>query len=257
MQAVLSLEGRPVRGLVHAAHAANEVHSPLLYRQGPIEAEGAHRDRELGDPGGVGHPRLERDDPLPRLDHGARVVEDLLVPNASHRIDREEEGVAAIVEGVEGEAEDVAVPGIEVALEAGADRARWLRIEVLRRDIELIGIVEDADLRAEGRGTPRVGELLPEVGEHLGRAPLRLIEHPVDAWGSRHSRGGHRGARRDLGVEVGVRRWWTRRHHVLGPERREGADHQDQREGTAKTRNHIAPTRTSADGLSRERDLAL
>jgi len=100
------------------------------------------------------------------------------------------------VERVKGDAEDVALRRLEVALESRDDRLVRRRVEVDRREVQDPFVLEYPHLGAVGRRHPGVRELLHEVREHRGAAPGGLVEPAVEhdrALGADGDRGGARG----------------------------------------------------------------
>ena len=179
MQAILSLERRPVRRLVHATHPADEVDAPCLRIALRVEAERLERNLHFDRPARVLLRRSDGMNAVPRLNDTARVIERLFVAYRPLRVHNEQERIASIVKGVQRHSEDVAVGRHEVAFQPHRDRLLRRGIVVDRGDVQIVVIVQHADFGAECCRESGFRQLLDEVGEYRCQSPRRFIESAV------------------------------------------------------------------------------
>ena len=203
----------PQHALVGAAGEAQEVHAEGGEVFGGAEA--GERDLDLGRPAGLGDARLGPPPLVPfDVDIAAFVGRERVVLGAQ-RIDREVIAVAMIVKCVEHDLEAVVVgKGVVAAALAGGDAA-WRR-GATDAEIERILTHDHAHLGRFARRLVDVRLLLDKVGDRLGLAPRRLVEHAVDGQRVRDPRRARR---------LGRDRWWRGLSR-----RRRGADRREDHE---------------------------
>ena len=88
--------------------------------------------------------------------------------------------VAAVVEGVEDDAEAVAAAGVVVLLQVADDDLRGLHVVREDAEIERIVRVEHSYVRVVGRAVPSRGSVLDEAVRDRRFAPRLLVERAVE-----------------------------------------------------------------------------
>ena len=190
--------GAPQRVLVAPAHDPLDVEAPDLLALRARVAEAAERDRELRRPALRHAPRGDAPDRPPVDVERRALVRDEGVELGPVRVRGEEEGVAVVVERVEGEGDDVVAReprGVveplrhhRVTLEDPADDR--LRLAVSREDAdeERVVVVDDPHLGRLAGGLALARLALAEAGGERRLPPRGVVEDPVDARGRRRPR---------------------------------------------------------------------
>ena len=176
----------PGVGVAGALHHAGDVEAPGLPLAAGI-AQALERNPDLDLVAPLGDPALRVPDEVGILvdaaRHQAAHLAGALAPHAvalhAERIDAEEEGAAAVVEGVEVEDDVVLVVDVVPVGDGGADGGR---APVVGDDAEVdrVGRIPHQDLGLLLRGAAVHRLVLPEAGEPRGLGPHRLVEHAVD-----------------------------------------------------------------------------
>ena len=179
--------------LVLPAHHPAEVDTPYLRPAAGIPQR-LERDRHLHRPavGGALRPRIP--DRRPVAVH-IPLVHDQPVEEAAHRVHVEEEGVPAVVEGVEDDREVLVVEDAEVVA-PHLRRHHPLRLAVVTAagDVHGVVVVEDPDLGRFRRRFPFERERLDESA-HAGNAVVDgIVEAAVELEGAFEPDGAHGGA---------------------------------------------------------------
>ena len=210
-------------------------------------AQGAERDGELRRPPLFRPPGRDLPDAPPVRVVGGALVGDQAVVLRPVRVGGEDEGVAAVLEGVEDEDHGVvagqAGPTVEalddegVALEDAGDDPVGLAVEGPHPDVEGLVVVEDGHLGGLGGGLPLPRLPLAEVGRLRAQSPTpaRRVDRPPGSPPSRAGRGrtapppaGRRPPRRgekgsktqERAFSLGSgRRWGERMIYGVDPER--------------------------------------
>ena len=122
---------------------------------------------------------------IPRGVVDTPVVGGLDVANSPPRIEEEGKDRLPVEERVEHDAERITVPGVRIPLQRRDDRAiSWLVVK-LGPDVQVLVVVQNADLGAFRGRCARKRLLLPELADDNSRAPGRVVQHSVNADGAR------------------------------------------------------------------------
>ena len=191
--------------LVLVVNPPPELQTPDLRAAGPIP-ERFERNLHLGRPAALEPAGAHVPDRIP-VAVGVAFVGDLKVEDAADRVDLEGEPVAAVVEGVEGDAERLVVDELErVALHLVGDPLRFgRRVPQAGRDVDVLRVKEDPRLGPFGAGLAFVGELLDEPLQRLHGGVRWLVQRAIHVKRGVEAHGADRGASRGVARERGGR----------------------------------------------------
>ena len=169
----------PVKILTLAPDAALEVdpHDEIAPR---TESKCLEGNGHLHAPAVLLHPCGRVPDAVPLQIGDPPVVKTLAVVLSGGGVGKEGEPVAVVVEGIEGDAEDIAFPAGEVALQLVDDDPVGFRVVAVDAEVEVVVVKEDADLRPLRGGRPLVRVGLNETGHRNGQGPVGFLQLPVE-----------------------------------------------------------------------------
>ena len=179
LRVVDARDRRPVAVFVQAAQFPLEVDAPHL-RIGVPEFEGAKRNPDLGGPAGFGDPRLHVPDAVPVGVVIPSLVGHLRIPLCARGIGGELVRVAAVVKGIQDDAEAVTAAGVVVLLQVTDDDFRRLHVVREHTEVERVVCVEDSNVGVVGRVGAFAGIILDETVRDRRFPPRRLVERAVE-----------------------------------------------------------------------------
>ena len=168
-----------------------------------LEAEGLEGNGQLGRPPALGPEGRRIPDPVPVVGRVLLVVRDLPVASRPRRVDLEEEAVALVEEGVHQDGDRVVDLQHRVTGELGGHDGPGLAVVADDAQVEVVRVVEHADLGLFRGGLPLVGYTLDEGADGRGQGPGSLVEPSVELDPVRRAEGdrlGHRGGRGRFGL---------------------------------------------------------